>query len=117
MRKVIIVTALLAVLGVPDTARGAFIDGNTLHTRCNSPEDVYDKASCLWFVIGVADAIGGPNKGYQGRTFCHPSSVLTGQLRDVVKKWLNENPQLRHFTAVSLTAKALSEAFPCKTVR
>jgi hypothetical protein len=40
--------------------------------------------------------------------------VTVGQLMDVVKLWLEKNPGKRHFSAPSLVAAALSEAFPCQ---
>jgi hypothetical protein len=44
---------------------------------------------------------------------CVPDGVTGSQVNDVAMKYLAEHPQQRHFSAPSLIAKALSEAFPC----
>ncbi|MFP6801731.1 MAG: Rap1a/Tai family immunity protein, partial [Pseudomonadales bacterium] len=47
--------------------------------------------------------------------FCVPegeNGVTAGQLRKIVVKYLNENPEELHLTAGSLVSNALNEAFP-----
>jgi len=46
--------------------------------------------------------------------WCIPDGVLLGQLEGVVVKHLKEYPQNLHLTASSLTAGAITEAFPCE---
>ncbi|MCZ6606103.1 MAG: Rap1a/Tai family immunity protein, partial [Alphaproteobacteria bacterium] len=54
----------------------------------------------------------------QGFRACIPSDeVPIRQLTDVVKKWLEDHPAVRHYPARGLVAQALSEVFPCKAAK
>ena len=48
------------------------------------------------------------------RFACVPSEVTIGQAIDVIKKYLAEHPDKRHFDANQLTHFALIQAWPCK---
>lgn len=87
-----------------------FETGNQLHSDCSS-ELFYEKGICIGYIMAIADVLGSsPLYGY---STCIPSGVTAGQMRDVVQRWLNENPKERHYNADSLVAWALSDAFPC----
>ena len=45
---------------------------------------------------------------------CIPIAVRSGQLEDIVKKFLTNKPEIRHFSAASLVGAAMANAFPCK---
>jgi hypothetical protein len=53
----------------------------------------------------------GPLFGFKA---CLPVNSSLEQSRDVVVRFLRAHPELRHLVAVSLVARALAEAFPCK---
>ncbi len=42
-----------------------------------------------------------------------PLSTRAEQLADVLKLYLQNNPDLRDYTASSIVADALAQAFPC----
>lgn len=44
---------------------------------------------------------------------CAPGGVTTGQITDVVIKFLKDNPEVRHEGIDILTFRAISQAFPC----
>jgi len=44
---------------------------------------------------------------------CVPKNVTISQTKDVVTRWLANNPERRHYSADSLVAWALAEGFPC----
>ena len=90
-----------------------FQSGNKLYQICQS-KDAFPDGFCLGYVIGIADALTGPSKGYRGRTFCIPVGSIQNQIEDAVKTWLGSNPDKRHINAPDLVAWALSEAFPCR---
>src|ERR1700681_1841038 len=49
--------------------------------------------------------------------FCPPVEIVTmGQMMDVVKKFLRDNPEIRHRSSVTLIAMAFRHAWPCKKV-
>jgi hypothetical protein len=114
MMKRILLAALVGLV-VSGPAWGDMMDGNKLFPFCRDAEkDYYSNGFCDGYITGVYDALQGKGKGLNGVTFCPPNGVTIGQLSDIVKKWLVDNPQHRHFVADSLLVAALSEAFPCK---
>ena len=107
-------TAAVALACLPASAQGArfFYTGNELWSLCSGKSD-YASGVCIGFVAGVADtlAVGTGILGL-GRA-CFPEQVTEGQARDVVKRYLEQHPERRHYTAANLVAEALVEAFPC----
>ncbi|XUU59727.1 Rap1a/Tai family immunity protein [Erythrobacter sp. HA6-11] len=110
-------SALLAVL--PYQANASFHDGNALYDDCSAKEGgptYYQKnAFCTAYIVGVVDTI----NYYQGADeihnfVCIPPNVRAGQLRDVVVKFLRENPAERHKGAEALVFIAVAFAFPCE---
>lgn len=87
-----------------------FKNGNDLHRDCAHKDD-YIEGVCLGYVIAIADVLA--SNPLYGFSACIPSNATAGQLMDVVRQWLNNNPQERHYTANSIVALALSDAFPC----
>jgi hypothetical protein len=61
--------------------------------------------------MGVADAM--QEDTVWGRRACLPEVSVAGQARDVAVRYLTDHPESRHYTAASLVAEALEEAFPC----
>ena len=58
------------------------------------------------YVDGMADVLDAD------KTICIPR-VMFGQIHDVVKQFLRENPAERHQPAVILTLMALKKTWPC----
>jgi hypothetical protein len=87
------------------SAQAEFFTGNTLYSRMIST-DTIEKIMALGFVAGVHDAT-------EGNLHCSGPTVTTGQVRDVVKMFLEKNPSTRDMSATLLVTVALSEAFPC----
>jgi hypothetical protein len=61
---------------------------------------------CTGYILGVLDAL-------NGAIMCVPQAVTKGQLTDVVKLWLRDNPGQRQYVASDLVITALKEKFPC----
>lgn len=118
--KRMILAAVVAALWSGQAAAQAdirhFVDGNKLLSDCTSTVQ-HSQSYCLGYIVGIADALaeassnGGSFRGFRS---CSPGNRTQGQLLDVVVQWLQRNPQLRHYMASGLVAKALSDAFPCK---
>ena len=81
-----------------------FNKGNSLKESCQST-NLYSDAFCLGYVIGVADN--------NAASICTPVGVTQGQVRDIVKKYLSDNPAQLHRDADILVLNALQQAFPC----
>ena len=84
-------------------ARAAFSDGNELHEACSREEPF--KSFCAGYIIGVFDSFEGEH--------CAPAGVTIIQVHDVVKKYVDGHPEVRHLDATSLVLTALRRAFPC----
>ena len=113
MRSPVRIVASVAVLtsvlvGAAPAAEKVFYNGNKLLEDCREGGWL-EIGICMGYIGGVADALGStPTRA------CIAASVSRGQVQDVAVKWLEANPQERHFLAFRLVAKALSEAFPCR---
>jgi hypothetical protein len=76
-------------------------DGNQLHELCRSGDAVY-------YVSGLVDGLILTNSA---KNLCIPRSATTGQLKDVVCKYVRDNPQLRHQQAPALTYSSMRSSF------
>jgi len=95
---------LTACLSVP--AHAGFMSGNMLLSNIQS-EETYKRAYALGFILGVHDA-------YEDQVICSGANVTGGQVRDIVKKFLENNPSERDMPAHLLVMIALVKAFPCE---
>lgn len=58
------------------------------------------------YVSGVADTV-------QGKCWCLRPHITQGQIFEIVKKYLNDHPELLHLWASDIVESALREALPC----
>jgi hypothetical protein len=86
--------------------------GNDLWSVCSCKSAV-QSGLCMGFVMGIADAMSTGN-AILGTMMCLPEHVTGEQAQDVVKQFLEQHPERRHYTATTIAADALKEAFPCK---
>jgi hypothetical protein len=103
MKRIILAALVSLVVSGPAMSEQ---DGNYLYSKCSDPENTH-VGYCLGYIEGVVDI-------YRGSKFYLERNVTLGQAQDIVKRWLANNPQYRHYGAPSLIAGALSQAFPCK---
>ena len=95
--------AVLALCG--GTAQAEFYSGNDLLQKMDG--EFSDRSLALGFVAGVADV-------WTNISVCPPKNVTLGQAHDIVRRYLVDNPQTRHFTAESLAKNALERVWPCR---
>ena len=96
---------IAGLLFAPCVASAEFLTGNDLLRHINSEETVW-RMFALGYVAGVSDA--------QQHVFSCPSmGVTNGQVRDVVKSYLESNPGIRHKSADMLVTDALKQVWPC----
>jgi hypothetical protein len=121
LKKVLLALAMLLFLFfIYDYAQfkyAQFKNGNQIYyelTSSNPDEYIKDAEQnfAKGYITGVFDA-------YNGLVFLVPyemtkGQVVLGQVLDIVKKYLEENPASRHEAAAILIGKALAEAFPIK---
>lgn len=96
---------IAGLLLVPCFAHAGFDTGNELFSKMND-ESQARRMYALGFVLGVHDML-------EGDLVCAGDNVTAGQLRDIVKKFLTENPSMRNRPAVILSGIAMAQAFPC----
>ena len=100
---------LIAIIMVPTMAHAEFVNGNDLLSRLQS-SDYMDRMYALGYVLGVFDA-------GQHIRHCSPNGVgvSAGQIQDMVKQYLEQNPSLRNFSADVLVTDAIRRVWPCKS--
>ena len=96
------------------------LTGNGLLARCKAQN--HERTWCLGYLHGfqnalvIADLLG--LRLREGTSVsCFPPNVTIGQISDVVVRFLEQNPAIRHENAEWLTLEALSQAFPCPSRR
>jgi hypothetical protein len=99
---------------VPPAKVRAFENGNDLLRICQSHVEA-DKSACSAYVEGVMDSIvvlqGWGTWKFQA--VCISENVINGQARDVVVKYLVENPAERDHPAAALIMEAVTAAWGC----
>jgi len=108
MKKV----ACMFLLLLSSHSYAAFQSGNSLY-KAMQTAGAFSNGHAHGYIIGVADSFNGI-KQEGGDFFCIPKGATEGQLVDVVRAWIVNNPQQRHFSALSLISRALDDVFPCK---
>ena len=110
-----IATTVLLV-GLCSAAEAAFVDGNILHEACKARENsVNDHEFVNGYVTGVVDySYSKATRSKSAASFCFPQgAVKSGQVRDLVCKYLGDHPQHRHLPAGFLVEQALTTVWPC----
>ena len=116
MRVFLLVSIVICGLASPTIA--GWLDGNELHGNCEV-EAPFDQGICLGYIAGAASMLVDLQTAGVVRPLTSPicvpqAEVQAGQITDVVKKYLREHPENRHFGGAVLVIMALREAFPCK---
>ena len=75
---------LIALLFAPTMAHAEFMSGNNLYKDMQG--DALDNIHALGYVLGAADSA-------INVTVCPPEGVKAGQVYDIIKKFLEANPQ------------------------
>ena len=104
--KPFIVFLMLALASPVVSAQ--FWSGNLLLQRLTSGSSM-DVVNAYGYIIGVADATNGNGQ------HCVPNGVTVRQLSDVVQRFLENVPEMRHGPADSFVNVALRNAWPCKS--
>ena len=101
MKHIIIALAIVA----STTASAQFYSGNELLQRMDSG-DAGQNMLAMGYVAGVVDMT-------RGEYHCAPATVTLGQVRDMVRNYIYNNPANRHMNGSVLVALPLVEIWPC----
>lgn len=102
MKAIITALALVATAA----AHAEFYDGNELMEGINSTSNV-KYGGALGYIMGVTDTL-------RGVSTCPPPNTTAGQLRDMVKMYLEQYPANRTFTGDAIVHRVVSTAWPCQ---
>ena len=95
-------------------AHAAYVDGNDLFRHCEAGENsrnyYQDQAYCLAYVVSAADYLE-IQRSIDSKPRCIPAGVPPIQLVDIVRKFLKDNPDKRHWDAPALVINATIRAF------
>jgi len=118
MTKILFALMALAVLATEALAqfdRGGtttaqevqrYVSADTLHEWCQQ-----QPAKAMFYVAGVLDAL---MLNASNAPMCIPKESTLEQARDVMCKYLRDNPAKRHYNTASSLWLAQSQAWPCK---
>ena len=88
-----------------------FYNGTKLYNLCRA-ENAIDEALCEGYILGVQDAI------YSGHlsdhfSICLPEGVEPDQIRLLLIRFIENNPDSMNFAAEGLVAKTLETSYSC----
>ncbi len=111
MRHALLAAGLAAFVlnaGLAQAQRVSNVDGRKLMAACTARQ----ASACDAYLDGFADAIA--QGGRSHALACVPRAATGTELRDVVLKWLRENPQAQSQKAGQIAGSALAKAYPCQ---
>lgn len=100
--------ALLIAASPAVYAQAEFETVQSLYTQMNG--NANDRLIAMGYIVGIHDAL-------SGIAICSPDSITKGQLRDLIKLYLDNNPKLRASSselASKAVAQALAQIWPCR---
>jgi hypothetical protein len=97
---------IAGLLMVPCVASAEFWTGNKLLTHMQGSN--MDQVQAYGYVMGVFDTAAGVDHCGQGA-----GNVTVGQINDIAKQYLEQNPSIRHFSADLLVRAAFARTWPC----
>lgn len=106
MIKAVIPALLLVTTAIGPASADSFISGKDMDRSCRRDNNSF----AIGYAVGIADVL----LVTHAETICIPANSDSGQIVEVVCKYVVENPKERHRNARVLVVNALREAFPCK---
>lgn len=111
--RVLMVFGVFAMGGLSQPALAGFESGNSLLTQCSADnKDVVALTDCLSYIKGVHDDFMFARLLEGEDSECTPETITNGQVRDVVIKYLLDNPEERHQPGPFLVRLAIMTAWP-----
>jgi hypothetical protein len=118
MKRLAIISTALLVSGAADAQ---YKNGNTLLEECRTAQSYFSgqrksldtliAPNCMAYVAGISDML----DDLAGDKRCVPDGVTVGQLVDVVVRYLEQKPEIRHTSAAALAMTAIRNTW-CPTV-
>ena len=109
MKRVAVILVLMAAVGAAHAQRVSKVTARVLMTACSGGKQA---ELCDAYLDGFTDAIRA--NGQDHALACIPQTVSGTELRDVVVRWLRDNPESQHETGEKVAHLALQKAYPCR---
>jgi hypothetical protein len=105
-----LVAAVVAIqlIGPSASAEENLDSGNSYLEACTADKGSFNMGTCLGFIHGILQS-----QQRDERYFCAPNGITIGQARAIIIKYLNDNPDRRHYQFAALANMALARVFPC----
>jgi hypothetical protein len=118
MLKFAVVILVLTAFAQPSYAVSSRLTGNELFDICKFGQEDSRGGLCAGYIMGVIDGM--LNEIDDAKSmgsnippeFCIDVNATNEQTVDIVKKFLVDHPDFRHFSAASLVTLALMGPFP-----
>jgi hypothetical protein len=112
MFRAFLLAVFLTLSAIPfSTAKASYITGNILYDWCTSDTDT-KYGWCQGYILGSVDTQN-VIRSIDNKKDCIPDGVSSGQLKDIVVKYLQSRPEERHWDASALVWNAINSAFTC----
>lgn len=112
MRKILAV-ALLASNPVAAQEVKSLFTGNGYLAACTD-ENPVSRAVCIQYTLGMDETLLVLNlSGITKALECSPDSTTGRQKKDILVKFLQDNPEVRHMPTAQIYLAAMAAAFPC----
>lgn len=113
------IVVAFAAFGVVFPASADEMKVDDLKTLCTGADEV-SKAACKFYILGVADGIGGANAATsQHKSLCLSDGISGPAMTFFVKKSIGEDlmmfPDDKDLSAGGFVGAALATQFPCKS--
>jgi hypothetical protein len=102
--RTLILIMLLALPVNASLSRGNYFSGTDMYAFATS-DDPVKEALFAGYVSGVIDA--------NTEVLCVPAEVTLQHVADITRKYLEQNPDIRHYAARGFVLLSIAEAFPC----
>ena len=103
----------------PDvSAQQAAFSGSELLRRCEESSSELQKLLCDLYIKGSVDQLLFEqrimvDRALPPQTICIPNAVTGAQITSIVKRHLNNHPEMLHHSAAWFVRYSLRDAFPC----
>jgi hypothetical protein len=96
---------------------GGFFSGNQVYDTCTGGNPATDTA-CMSYIAGVMDELVTfdevMSKSIDPTMACVPTGVTVEQIKDLVVKFMRDNPKVRNNRASSIVSEVILTNYPCK---
>ena len=96
-------------------AAAGYRNGNDLYRHLTAGQNTFSEGVAYGYIIGVADATKDARRDAFGFCWSIPNGVQPEQLADIVRRYLEQNPDKRQYSAASIVGAAFQGSFPCES--